>query len=282
MSDPTGQTTLTAWINSCRKRRSRPRQAAGAMSCAAAVDRVQAQLRAKRAGHGGTLDPIATGVLRDLPRRGDEGRALPARRRQGVSRGGPARHKYRHARSHRHRHRGARRERGHARADRSARSPRRRGEQDQVPPMYSAIKQSTACDLQARAPRRRGRARAARGSAIDRIELVALRGHARHARDRVLRKGTYVRSAGRRPRPRPRLRRAPRGAAPHAQRPVLDRRRPSSSPRSTRPACVPIEDVLRLPAVTVTDRTSSVRALGPPAPARPAADHPGNPAIPAR
>ncbi|HEY0254577.1 MAG TPA: tRNA pseudouridine(55) synthase TruB, partial [Kofleriaceae bacterium] len=33
------------------------------MSSAAAVDHVKKATRAKRAGHGGTLDPIATGVL---------------------------------------------------------------------------------------------------------------------------------------------------------------------------------------------------------------------------
>src|SRR5258705_10593797 len=33
------------------------------MSSAAAVDKVKRALRVRRAGHGGTLDPIATGVL---------------------------------------------------------------------------------------------------------------------------------------------------------------------------------------------------------------------------
>src|SRR5512143_2662047 len=33
------------------------------MSSAAAVEHVKRRLRVKRAGHGGTLDPIATGVL---------------------------------------------------------------------------------------------------------------------------------------------------------------------------------------------------------------------------
>ena len=33
------------------------------MSSAAAVDHVKKRLGAKRAGHGGTLDPLATGVL---------------------------------------------------------------------------------------------------------------------------------------------------------------------------------------------------------------------------
>src|SRR5690349_22921879 len=34
-----------------------------AMSSAAAVEHVKRRLGAKRAGHGGTLDPLATGVL---------------------------------------------------------------------------------------------------------------------------------------------------------------------------------------------------------------------------
>lgn len=160
------------------------------MSSAAAVDHVKRALGAARAGHGGTLDPIATGVLpvcldaatKLAPYLLADDKAYEAEGLLGIEtdtldRGGRVV-----------------RERPVAASEAALRAAiaRRIGEQDQVPPMFSALKQggvrlydlARAGEHVERAPRR---------IRIDRLELLAFE----PPRFRIAvacSKGTYVRS----------------------------------------------------------------------------------------
>jgi tRNA pseudouridine55 synthase len=161
------------------------------MSSAAAVDHVKRQLGVARAGHGGTLDPIATGVLAicineatklapylladDKAYEADAilGVATDTLDRTGVV---TATQSYDHV---------TRDAIEHALAG-------RRGEQDQVPPMFSAIKRGGVA-LYKQARRGIEVEREPRRIRIDRLELtgVALP-HVTLAI--ACSKGTYVRS----------------------------------------------------------------------------------------
>lgn len=161
------------------------------MSSAAAVDHVKRALRAKRAGHGGTLDPIATGVLAiclgeatkvaqylladDKAYRAELvlGKVTDTLDRTGIviEERDPS---------------------GVTRAQIEAALAGRRGEQDQVPPMFSAIKQD-GVRLYKQARRGVEVERAPRKIRIDRLELVAFEG-TRITLDIACSKGTYVRS----------------------------------------------------------------------------------------
>lgn len=161
------------------------------MSSASAVDHAKKQLRAKRAGHGGTLDPIATGVLAicldeatkiaqylladDKAYRAELvlGRTTDTLDRTGVV------IEERDAS-------------GVTAAQIEAALAGRRGEQDQVPPMFSAIKQD-GVRLYKQARRGVEVERAPRKIRIDRLELVALEG-TRATIEVACSKGTYIRS----------------------------------------------------------------------------------------
>lgn len=161
------------------------------MSSAAAVDHVKRQLRVKRAGHGGTLDPIATGVLAvclgeatkvaqylladDKAYRAELvlGRVTDTLDRTGIV-------TEEHDAS------------AVTRAQIEAALAPRRGEQEQVPPMYSAIKQD-GVRLYKQARRGVEVERAPRRIRIDRLELVAYEG-TRVTLEIACSKGTYVRS----------------------------------------------------------------------------------------
>ena len=161
------------------------------MSSAAAVDHVKRALGVKRAGHGGTLDPIATGVLpicigeatkiasylladdkqyeaelvlgTETDTLDRDGAIVRQRPIDGVTREAI-----------------------------EAALAARTGEQDQVPPMYSAIKQGgVRLYKQARAGIEVERA--PRRIRIDRLELHAFAG-ARATISIACSKGTYVRS----------------------------------------------------------------------------------------
>jgi tRNA pseudouridine55 synthase len=161
------------------------------MSSAGAVDRVKRALGASRAGHGGTLDPIATGVLviclgdatKLAPYLLADDKAYEAEAVLGVAtdtldRTGVVTD----TRSY---------------ADVTAEAIERalagrRGEQEQVPPMYSAVKRG-GIPLYKHARRGVELERDARKVRIDRLDLV------RFAPPRVAlaiacSKGTYVRS----------------------------------------------------------------------------------------
>ena len=161
------------------------------MSSAAAVDHVKKRLSAKRAGHGGTLDPIATGVLPiclgeatklaaylladDKAYEADAllgvetdtldrtGTAIATRSCDAVTR-------------------------EHVEAVLAARL----GEQDQVPPMFSAIKQG-GVRLYERARAGEEVDRAPRRVRIDRLELLAFTPPTIRVAIECT-KGTYVRS----------------------------------------------------------------------------------------
>jgi tRNA pseudouridine55 synthase len=161
------------------------------MSSAAAVEHVKRALRAKRAGHGGTLDPIATGVLAiclgeatkiaqylladDKAYRAELvlGRETETLDRTGITT---------------------------AEADAShvtremieAALATHLGEQDQIPPMFSAIKLD-GVRLYKQARRGIEVEREPRRIRIDRLELVAYEG-TRITIDMACSKGTYVRS----------------------------------------------------------------------------------------
>ncbi len=161
------------------------------MSSAAAVDHVKRALRVKRAGHGGTLDPIATGVLAVCLGEGTKvaqylladdkayraelvlGRVTDTLDRTGIV-------TEEHDAS------------SITRAQIEAALAPRRGEQDQVPPMYSAIKQD-GVRLYKQARRGVEVERAPRRIRIDRLELVAYEG-TRVTLEIACSKGTYIRS----------------------------------------------------------------------------------------
>jgi len=218
------------------------------MSSAAAVDHVKRALRAKRAGHGGTLDPIATGVLAICLGEGTKvaqylladdkayraelvlGRITDTLDRTGIV------IEERDAS-------------GVTRAQVEAALAGRRGEQDQVPPMFSAIKQD-GVRLYKQARRGVEVERAPRRIRIDRLELVAYEG-TRVTLDIACSKGTYIRSLvddlGRDlgcGAYLAELRRTRSGLF------SIDQAQQLTALDATR--LLPIEDVLRLPAVTVT------------------------------
>ena len=218
------------------------------MSSAAAVDHVKRALRAKRAGHGGTLDPIATGVLAiclgeatkvaqylladDKAYRAELvlGRITDTLDRTGVV------IEERDAS-------------GVTREQIEAALAGRRGESEQVPPMFSAIKQD-GVRLYKQARRGVEVERAPRKIRIDRLELVAFEG-TRVTLDIACSKGTYVRSLvddlGRDlgcGAYLAELRRTQSGLF------SIDQAQQLTALDPTR--LLPIEYVLRLPAVTVT------------------------------
>ena len=161
------------------------------MSSAAAVDHVRRELRVQRAGHGGTLDPIATGVLAICVDEATklaayllaDDKAYEAELVLGVDtdtldRTGEvvATRPFDHV----------------TREAVLAALAARMGESDQVPPMFSAIKQG-GVRLYKQARRGIEVERAARRIRIDRLELRAF------APPRITiaiecTKGTYVRS----------------------------------------------------------------------------------------
>lgn len=218
------------------------------MSSAAAVDHVKRALRAKRAGHGGTLDPIATGVLAvclgeatkvaqylladDKAYRAELvlGKITDTLDRTGIvtEERDPS---------------------GVTRAQIEAALAGRRGESEQVPPMFSAIKQD-GVRLYKQARRGVEVERAPRKIRIDRLELVAFEG-TRVTLDIACSKGTYVRSLvddlGRDlgcGAYLSELRRTRSGLF------SIDQAQQLTALDPTR--LLPIEHVLRLPAVTVT------------------------------
>ncbi|HEY6039328.1 MAG TPA: tRNA pseudouridine(55) synthase TruB [Kofleriaceae bacterium] len=218
------------------------------MSSAAAVDHVKRAFRAKRAGHGGTLDPIATGVLAiclgeatkvaqylladDKAYRTELvlGRITDTLDRTGIviEERDPS---------------------GVTRAQIEAALAGRRGEQDQVPPMFSAIKQD-GVRLYKQARRGVEVERAPRRIRIDQLELVAFEG-TRVTLDIACSKGTYIRSLvddlGRDlgcGAYLAELRRTRSGLF------SIDQAQQLTALDATR--LLPIEHVLRLPAVTVT------------------------------
>jgi tRNA pseudouridine55 synthase len=161
------------------------------MSSAAAVDHVKRALGASRAGHGGTLDPIATGVLaiclgeatKLAPYLLADDKAYEALAVLGVAtdtldRTGAVTET---------------RPYDHVTADAIERAlAGRRGEQDQVPPMYSAVKRG-GVPLYKHARRGIEIEREPRRIRIDRLELV--RFEPPHvALSIACSKGTYVRS----------------------------------------------------------------------------------------
>lgn len=160
------------------------------MSSASAVDHVRRATGADRAGHGGTLDPLATGVLAVCLGHGTklaqyllaDDKAYEATGLLGVEtdtldRTGVIT---------------SERPVAVTREALLAAIAERLGEQDQVPPMYSAIKQD-GVRLYKRARRGEEVERVARRIRVDRLELLAFE----PPRFRVAiacSKGTYVRS----------------------------------------------------------------------------------------
>lgn len=160
------------------------------MSSAAAVDHVKRALGATRAGHGGTLDPIATGVLpvcldaatKLAPYLLADDKAYEAEGWLGVETdtldrsGAVVRESPVHV----------------TEAAMRAAIAKRTGEQQQVPPMFSAIKQG-GVRLYERARAGEDVERAARAIRIDRLELLEL-APPRFRIAIACSKGTYVRS----------------------------------------------------------------------------------------
>ena len=161
------------------------------MSSAFAVTHVKKRLRAKRCGHGGTLDPFATGVLAICVGEGTKiaqylladdkayraelvlGRETDTLDRTGVTT--------------------AERDASHITREMiEAALAGRRGEQEQVPPMYSALKRD-GVRLYKQARQGIEVEREPRHVRIDKLELVAYEG-TRVTLDIACSKGTYVRS----------------------------------------------------------------------------------------
>ena len=170
------------------------------MSSAAAVDHVKRRLGAKRAGHGGTLDPIATGVLPICLGEATklaaylladdkeyEADAILGVETDTLDRTGTVV--------------ATRPADAITRAQIEAVLAAHTGEQDQVPPMFSAIKQG-GVRLYHRARAGEEVERAPRLVRIDRLELLAFSpaaagdetSHARMKLAIACSKGTYVRS----------------------------------------------------------------------------------------
>ena len=161
------------------------------MSSASAVDKIKHVLGVKRAGHGGTLDPIATGVLavcigegtklasylladdKEYEAECELGIEMDTLDRTGVVTA-------------------TRDPTGVTREAIIAALAKRTGEQDQVPPMYSAIKRDGVRGYE-RARAGEVFAQEARRIRIDRLELLELRPP--FVRIAIAcSKGTYVRS----------------------------------------------------------------------------------------
>lgn len=161
------------------------------MSSASVVEHVKKRLRAKRCGHGGTLDPFATGVLAICVGEGTKiaqylladdkayraelvlGRETDTLDRTGIVT--------------------AERDASHITREMiEAALAGRRGEQDQVPPMYSALKRD-GVRLYKQARQGIEVEREPRRVRIDRLELVAYEG-TRVTLEIACSKGTYVRS----------------------------------------------------------------------------------------
>lgn len=160
------------------------------MTSAAAVDRVRRMLGVARAGHGGTLDPIATGVLAICVGAGTKlAQFLLADDKEYLADGVLGVETDTLDRTGRI---VAERAAGVSRDALIAALADRRGEQTQVPPMYSAIKQG-GVRLYDRARAGEEVERAPRKIRIDRLELLAFE----PPRFRIAvacSKGTYVRS----------------------------------------------------------------------------------------
>lgn len=160
-------------------------------SSAQAVDHVKRAFRVKRAGHGGTLDPIATGVL-----------AICLGEATKIAQYLLADDKAYRAELVLGRETDTLDRTGETVAERDASHVTREmivaalaghlGEQDQIPPMYSAIKQD-GVRLYKQARRGIEVDRVARRVRIDRLTLLAYEG-ARVTIEMACGKGTYVRS----------------------------------------------------------------------------------------
>lgn len=160
------------------------------VSSAHAVDRVKHALHASRAGHGGTLDPMATGVLAVCLGEGTklasyllaDDKAYVADGVLGVETdtldrtGVPT----------------AQRDVAVTREALLAAIANRLGEQDQIPPMYSAIKQD-GVRMYRRARAGEEVERAPRKIRIDRLDLIAFE-PPRFTLSIACSKGTYIRS----------------------------------------------------------------------------------------
>jgi tRNA pseudouridine55 synthase len=220
----------------------------GAMSSAGAVDRVRKKLGVDRAGHGGTLDPLATGVLpiclgyatrlarfvlaedKSYLASGLLGIETDSLDRTGaITREAPV---------------------AVTREAMLAAIAGRLGEQDQVPPMYSAIKIEGKRSYK-RARRGEIIAMPPRRIRIDRLELVAFDPPSfTIAVDCT--KGTYIRSLL-----------ADLGTDVGCGAHLTDLRRTRAGPFTIEQAVtlddldlgklVPLEDICDLPKVTVTD-----------------------------
>ena len=118
-----------------------------AMSSARAVDLVKRRLGAQRAGHGGTLDPLATGVLPICLGAATKLAAYLLADDKAYDADGLLWRRDRHPRSHRHRMTATRPADEVARVTREqllAAIAARTGEHDQLPPMYSRASSATA------------------------------------------------------------------------------------------------------------------------------------------
>lgn len=160
-------------------------------SSAQAVDHVKRAFRVKRAGHGGTLDPIATGVLAICLGEGTKiaqylladdktyrAELVLGRETDTLDRTGET---------------VAERDASHVTREMIVTAlAGHLGEQDQIPPMYSAIKQD-GVRLYKQARRGIEVDRVARRVRIDRLTLLAYEG-ARVTIEMACGKGTYVRS----------------------------------------------------------------------------------------
>ena len=109
------------------------------MTSTHAVSVVKRLFSAKRAGHAGTLDPLASGLPADRARRGDQDRAVRDGRAQALPLHGALGRGARHRRRRGSRGRDLR-ERGRPPAAIAALLPHFTGTIEQVPPRYSAIK----------------------------------------------------------------------------------------------------------------------------------------------
>ena len=218
------------------------------VTSAQALEQVRRKLRAKRAGHAGTLDPIATGVLPILVGEAtklaeylladDKEYEVIAQlgvETETLDRAGKV---------------VATHEVNVTRDQVLAALAARTGEQEQVPPMYSAVKHA-GVELYKRARRGEQVERTARRVRIDRLELLELAG-TRIRLAIACSKGTYVRSlvadvgrdlgCGAHV---AELRRTRSGAFDLAMAQAIDALDPSRM--------VPMEVALRLPVVRVAD-----------------------------
>ena len=200
------------------------------MTSTAAVSRVRRITRAQKVGHGGTLDPLATGVLPIAHGRGDQDRRL----RHGGPQALPV---------HRAPGRGAHHGRCRGRDPREQRaSPDDRGDRGRAAGVRRPDRAGAAAVRRGQGRRRaRLRSGAARrigaACAPDRTGRAVRSGRAARSRPCDVRAGVRPRhlcaGAGPRSRRRARLSRARRRAAPAAGRAVPDRGRDVAGPRSS-------------------------------------------------